>query len=116
MYSDRATVLRKMYLVSADQFKPKKVRRCGPYEKWVKFRENMLQEDMGRRTGVKAVADFLKLILPPTSCTPQTESKPTQLPSHKKTLLEAETSTPETPKKPTPLPAIVYETPLNIYP
>jgi hypothetical protein len=59
-------MLRKMYLVSADQFhRPakKKTQRRGPYEKWVKFRE-MFHEDMGRRTRIKAVADLLKQVLP----------------------------------------------------
>jgi hypothetical protein len=61
-------MLRKMYLVSADRpAKKKTAQQRGPYEKWVKFREKMIQEDMGRRTRVKAAADFLKHILPPSS-------------------------------------------------
>ena len=36
-----------------------------PYEKWVKFREKMRQENIGSRTRVKAVADLLKHISPP---------------------------------------------------
>ena len=40
-------------------------RRRGPYEKRVKFREKMRQEDIGSKSRVKAVADLLKQILPP---------------------------------------------------
>ena len=100
-------MLRKMYLVSADQYlknvrqlppppppsdvhkpaitsksrifegrrKPTRIIKGRPYEKWVKFREKMRQEDIGRMTRVKAVAGFLKQILPlPTSTSPKTTS------------------------------------------
>ena len=76
-----------MYLVPADQLhkhrqkspvkkptpkplakKPKlhKQRRPHPYEKWVKVRGKIREADLGREARVKAVADFLKFVLPTT--------------------------------------------------
>jgi hypothetical protein len=97
-----------MYFVSADQFQPrdprpqpKKMRRTarGPYEKWVKLREKMLREDVGRRTRVKWAADFLKQILPPSS-------------SAAKTAMSSQTEweTPAPPPPPLP-PTAIYEAP-----
>ena len=68
-------MLRKMYLVSADQFhkdkRPpsatkskaprkitKKKEREHQYEKWFKYREKMREADIKRKKQIQAVADF----------------------------------------------------------
>ena len=73
-----------MYLVSADRFKqpsisplsatqpkaplPKKKKRQKqkkrehPYEKWVKYRKNIREADIKRKTQIQAIAEFKKCI------------------------------------------------------
>ena len=68
-------MLRKIYLVSADLFhkRPpsapkskaprkisKKKKHEHPYEKWVKYRENMREGDIKCKTQIQAVADSFK--------------------------------------------------------
>ena len=38
-----------------------------PYEKWVKFRKKISEDDTKRKKQIKVVADFLKKILPDTA-------------------------------------------------
>ena len=95
-------MLRKMYLVRAEQRqnspakppkrlsrkpkRPKPRSRFHPYDKWVKVRGKICEDQLERDVRVKAVADFLKSVLPqpPTSLlpaeytTPQRQSTPTQ--------------------------------------
>ena len=89
-------MLRNMYLVPADQLhkhrqipppvrkptpkpsttKPKRPKlqrrrpRQHPYDKWVKVRGKIREDELGREARVKAVVDFLKSVTPSTPPTP----------------------------------------------
>ena len=104
-----SAMLRKMYLVPANQLhkhrhipptspakkptpeppakkpkrpKPLSRRRKHSYEKWVRVQQQIREDEMERKLRVKAVADFLKSVLPPPAVhkapIPRRQTTPTQ--------------------------------------
>ena len=95
-------MLRKMYLVSAENFSapkkkspplvvsaPPKLNNSPPlsktrqrkkqqqhtYDRWVKFRKNMGEAEITRKARMKAIADFLQKVLPEPSSHTETDAK-----------------------------------------
>lgn len=52
------------------------------YDKWVKFQKNIREDDVRRNKHSKAIADFLKRVLPPTISVSPTNESDTQTPAY----------------------------------